>query len=199
MPLSFCAAVTLSPLLLDTNKSFNTTNWTPMSAIKSVVTSDMVSQNSSKAIALKRRITPARSLSGMLGYIVPVVSDVVAHKISVLPIGSQIITQMRSADKLVLPAIKPRAAPALSVASSISISEYGIASWYGSAAGSCANKQAPFGTIVSIRVLSTDSIVTCRVDDRGPYVAGRVIDLSPDVFAKVASLSAGLVPVEISW
>ena len=75
----------------------------------------------------------------------------------------------------------------------------GIASWYGSAPGTCANLMVPFGTTLTITDLSTGRVAHCVVDDHGPYVGGRVVDLSPAVFSQLSYLGNGLIYVAISW
>jgi rare lipoprotein A len=81
--------------------------------------------------------------------------------------------------------------------------EEGTASWYrqpgGYAPNGCAHRTLPFGTVVTVTHLGTGASTTCSVSDRGPFVPGRVIDLDDDVFARLAPLSAGLIPVRITW
>lgn len=43
---------------------------------------------------------------------------------------------------------------------------------------SCAHKTRPFGSVVTVTLLSTGRSISCRVNDRGPFVRGRCIDLS---------------------
>ncbi len=75
----------------------------------------------------------------------------------------------------------------------------GIASWYGSAPGTCANLMVPFGTTLTITDLSSGRVAHCVVDDHGPYVSGRIVDLSPSVFSQLSYLGSGLLYVSISW
>lgn len=83
---------------------------------------------------------------------------------------------------------------ALALASAISCAraEICIASWYGRESGprtasgerfrpegvSCAHKTRPFGSVVTVTLLSTGRSIACRINDRGPFVRGRCIDLS---------------------
>lgn len=88
-------------------------------------------------------------------------------------------------------------APALGA---LSGSDGGIASWFYAPAGTCAHRDLPLGTVVTVTRLSTGASTTCRVADRGPTLATkRVIDLSPDVFEKLASRDAGVIEVLIAW
>lgn len=82
----------------------------------------------------------------------------------------------------------------------LSGSDGGIASWFYAPAGTCAHRDLPLGTVVTVTRLSTGASTTCRVADRGPTLATkRVIDLSPDVFEKLASRDAGVIEVLIAW
>jgi rare lipoprotein A len=90
--------------------------------------------------------------------------------------------------------------------------EYGIASYYGysfdghnTASGTALNaygymaahKTLPFGTIVRITNLSTNTYVDVEVVDRGPYTEGYVIDLTPTAFEQIGSLSTGILNVRL--
>lgn len=76
----------------------------------------------------------------------------------------------------------------------------GVASWFDAPAGTCAHRDLPLGTIVTVTRTSTGASTTCRVSDRGPSLAtNRVIDLSQDTFAKLASPDAGVIEVRIEW
>jgi rare lipoprotein A len=88
-------------------------------------------------------------------------------------------------------------APALKA---LSGSDDGIASWFYAPPGTCAHRDLPLGTVVTITRLATGASTTCRVADRGPTLATkRVIDLSPDVFDKLASRDAGVIEVLLNW
>jgi rare lipoprotein A len=91
------------------------------------------------------------------------------------------------------------AAPTTTTTEAPRPSQTGPASWYDAAAGTCAHKTLPFGTVVTIVDLDNGNTTTCRVDDRGPYEGARIIDLAPDVFGKLAPVSQGVINVRISW
>lgn len=199
MPLSLCASVILSPLLLDSNsfiKSPGLSSWRSTSYNADSTVSSLVGTREAKnPYSDNNRAGKPPLLEGLR----PLPSDLTSTKVAVQPVGQQILAQFDASASVTLPNVimpPPPPKPALSIPEH---KEVGVASWYGSAPGSCANKEAPFGTLIAIRVISTGEVVSCRVDDRGPYVSGRVIDLSPDVFSKVANLSKGLVAVDITW
>lgn len=90
--------------------------------------------------------------------------------------------------------------------------EYGIASYYGysydghnTASGKpleaygyqAAHKTLPFGTIVRVTNLNTNTYVNVEIVDRGPYTNGYVIDLTPAAFEELASLSTGILNVRV--
>lgn len=90
--------------------------------------------------------------------------------------------------------------------------EFGKATYYGSGAdGSntasgeklnnsefvAAHKTLPFGTMVEVTNLATGESIQVRIIDRGPYGHGRIIDLSSGAFASLASLSTGVINVQI--
>jgi rare lipoprotein A len=92
------------------------------------------------------------------------------------------------------------------------IYELGLASYYSSIfegratasgeiyAGSeltAAHKRLPFGTIVKVRNLKNNKIVTVRINDRGPTKADRVIDLSYKAAEILDMIKDGIVKVEI--
>lgn len=95
------------------------------------------------------------------------------------------------------PAVTTPVAPA--VVADPSHRVFGIASWYGSAPGTCANLMVPFGTTLTITDLNSGKVAHCVVDDHGPYVGGRIVDLSPSVFSQLSYLGNGLINVSISW
>jgi rare lipoprotein A len=75
-----------------------------------------------------------------------------------------------------------------------------MASWFDAPDGTCAHRDLPLGTIVTVTRTATGASTTCRVSDRGPSLAtNRVIDLSLDTFAKLASPDAGVIEVRIEW
>jgi rare lipoprotein A (peptidoglycan hydrolase) len=75
----------------------------------------------------------------------------------------------------------------------------GLATWYGSAAGTCASPTLASGTVVTVTDVSTTKAVRCTVDDREAHNPGRVIDLSPATFSLLASLRVGVIEVRLSW
>jgi rare lipoprotein A (peptidoglycan hydrolase) len=89
------------------------------------------------------------------------------------------------------PAVVARPAPA-------GRSTQGVASWLDISAGTCANNDAPMGTVITV----TNSLgvsVTCKVVSRGPFVSGRIVDLARSNFAALGSVSRGLVTVAVTW
>jgi Lytic transglycolase len=75
----------------------------------------------------------------------------------------------------------------------------GLASWYGSPAGTCASPTLAFGTVVTVTDVSSGQAVRCTVDDREAHNPGRVIDLSPATFSLLASLPVGVIEVRLTW
>jgi len=75
----------------------------------------------------------------------------------------------------------------------------GLASWYGSPAGTCASPSLAFGTVLTVTDVSTGASTRCTVDHREAHNPGRVVDLSPATFSELASLSVGVIEVRISW
>lgn len=75
----------------------------------------------------------------------------------------------------------------------------GLATWYGSPAGTCASPTLVFGTVVTVTDLATGGSVRCRVDDREARNPGRVVDLSPATFSQLAALHVGVVKVRLTW
>lgn len=76
---------------------------------------------------------------------------------------------------------------------------FGQASWYSAESMTCAHRNLPFGTRVTVVSRSSGRSVVCRVADRGPFVAGRIIDLSYDAFQQLADPGVGVIDVRISW
>lgn len=96
------------------------------------------------------------------------------------------------------------------MASSLSYSERGIASWYGddfhgkaSANGECynmyaytaAHKTLPLPTLVRVTNLENNKSIVVKVNDRGPFVRGRIIDLSYAAAQSLDVVRMGTAPV----
>lgn len=60
-----------------------------------------------------------------------------------------------------------------------------------------AHKTLPFGTLVKVTNLDNDQSVIVKINDRGPFVRGRILDLSRSAFGSIASVSHGVIGVEI--
>ena len=90
--------------------------------------------------------------------------------------------------------------PVTAVASAVTRTDSGIASWFGAPDGTCAHRTLPMGTIVKVTRIHNGAVASCKVDDRGPTLeTGRLIDLSDDTFEKLAAKEAGLIDVKIEW
>ncbi|MFA5792611.1 MAG: septal ring lytic transglycosylase RlpA family protein [Candidatus Gracilibacteria bacterium] len=91
-------------------------------------------------------------------------------------------------------------------------SEYGKATYYGysfdganTASGKPleaygymgAHKTLPFGTIVRVINIDTNTYVDIEIVDRGPYGEGRIVDLTPVAFEAIGQLSAGILNVRL--
>ena len=59
----------------------------------------------------------------------------------------------------------------------------------------CAHLKHPFGTILKVTSVDTDSTVFVRVNDRGPYHHRRIIDLSWAAAKKLGITSKGVAEV----
>jgi len=59
----------------------------------------------------------------------------------------------------------------------------------------CAHKKQPFGTILKVTCVDTDSVVYVRVNDRGPYYHRRIIDLSWAAAKKLGIIQRGVAEV----
>jgi rare lipoprotein A len=93
--------------------------------------------------------------------------------------------------------VAPLRAPAPAPAPSHSQS--GGGTWYKFKPGTCAHRTLPFGTVVHITDTANGKTASCVVADRGPFAAGRILDMDPSVFQQLAPLSAGVIPIVISW
>jgi rare lipoprotein A len=61
----------------------------------------------------------------------------------------------------------------------------------------CAHRTHPFGTKLTITVVSTGKHATCRVTDRGPFVKGRIVDVSRKVAQKLGIMGKGVVKARV--
>lgn len=90
--------------------------------------------------------------------------------------------------------------------------EEGMASWYGSsfdglrsASGeifdsaqlTAAHRTLPFGTMVRVRRLDSNSSIVVRITDRGPFVDSRIIDLSYAAARQLGLTDPGVVRVAL--
>jgi rare lipoprotein A len=87
----------------------------------------------------------------------------------------------------------------------------GMASYYGSEAGSrtasgahfnpsamtAAHRSLPFGTKVRVTNRRNGRSVIVTINDRGPFVRGRVIDLSSGAAGVIGMRSSGVAPVSL--
>ena len=90
--------------------------------------------------------------------------------------------------------------PVTAVASAVTRTDSGIASWFGAPDGTCAHRTLPRGTMIKVTRIHNGAVASCKVNDRGPTLeTGRLIDLSDDTFEKLAAKEAGLIDVKIEW
>jgi len=61
----------------------------------------------------------------------------------------------------------------------------------------CAHRMLPFGT--NVQVEYRGKVVTCRVNDRGPYIAGRILDVSLEAAKALQMVDAGVITTTIVW
>lgn len=61
----------------------------------------------------------------------------------------------------------------------------------------CAHRTIPFGTVV--RVGYRGKVVSCRVNDRGPFVRGRMLDVSLASAQALGITHAGVVYATMEW
>ncbi len=104
--------------------------------------------------------------------------------------------------------------PALNENVNIKFDDMGImkASWYGprfhgrlTANGeiydqmgyTAAHKSLPFGTLLKLTNLKTNTSVVVRINDRGPYIPGRKIDLSKKVAMELGAFKNGVVKLKV--
>src|SRR5882724_4475718 len=61
----------------------------------------------------------------------------------------------------------------------------------------CAHRTLPFGT--NVQVEYRGKVVTCRVNDRGPFIAGRILDVSLEAAKALQMVDAGVITTTIVW
>ncbi|MDH5202638.1 MAG: septal ring lytic transglycosylase RlpA family protein [Nitrospirota bacterium] len=91
---------------------------------------------------------------------------------------------------------------------------YAVASWYGpdfhgkpTSSGeifnmyalTCAHRDYPFGTNLTVTNLTNNKSVNCIVNDRGPFVAERDLDLSYGAAKEIGLIGPGTVKVRIEY
>jgi rare lipoprotein A len=102
--------------------------------------------------------------------------------------------------------------PTLPTAAPSTVSETGLASWYGArhhgkrtASGeifdqdkfTAAHRTLPWGSIVKVINLDNGKWVEVRINDRGPFKKGRIIDLSRAAARALGMVKSGLSPVRM--
>jgi rare lipoprotein A len=60
-----------------------------------------------------------------------------------------------------------------------------------------AHKSLPFGTLLKLTNLKTNTSVVVRINDRGPYIPGRKIDLSKKVAMELGAFKNGVVKLKV--
>lgn len=60
-----------------------------------------------------------------------------------------------------------------------------------------AHKSLPFGTLLKLTNLKTNTSVVVRINDRGPYIPGRKIDLSKKVAMELGAFKHGVVKLKV--
>jgi rare lipoprotein A (peptidoglycan hydrolase) len=103
----------------------------------------------------------------------------------------------RAAGPASSPTTRPR--PTTTIPPKPAHSETGDASWYDAPDGTCANNDAPMGTVLTVTDLASGKSVTCQVTSRGPQVSGRIVDLARATFSQLADPSAGVIHVRVTW
>lgn len=100
------------------------------------------------------------------------------------------------------------------VPSEPTLSETGLASWYGpkfhgklTASGevfnqekfTAAHRTLPWGTRVKVTNLANGKSVEVRINDRGPFGKGRIIDVSRAAARALGIVGRGIATVQIEW
>ncbi|MBL3658315.1 septal ring lytic transglycosylase RlpA family protein [Fulvivirga sediminis] len=60
-----------------------------------------------------------------------------------------------------------------------------------------AHNHLPLGTIIKVKNLDNDSVVTVEVNDRGPYVNNRILDLSRAAAKRLNMMDSGTTKVRL--
>ena len=60
-----------------------------------------------------------------------------------------------------------------------------------------AHKSLPFGTLLKLTNLKTNTSVVVRINDRGPYIPGRKIDLSKKIAMELGAFKKGIVQLKV--
>jgi len=104
------------------------------------------------------------------------------------------------------------APPTLKNAKTVTNTEYGKASYYGTvfhgrptASGelydrgklTAAHLKHPFGTICKVTNLANGKSVEVKINDRGPHVKSRIIDLSYKAMSMIDGINAGIIDVRL--
>jgi rare lipoprotein A len=145
-----------------------------------------------KAVAAKRppatttTVAPARTTTTAAGFAPPRAAP-----------ASTTTTKAVGPLPSVVQAVVP---PVTAVASAVTRTDSGIASWFNAPDATCAHRTLPMGTMVKVTRIHNGAVASCKVNDRGPTLeTGRLIDLSLDTFEKLAASEAGLIDVRIEW
>jgi rare lipoprotein A len=86
----------------------------------------------------------------------------------------------------------------LTVFPSYAASQKGMISYYSPGrASTCAHRTLRFGTIVKVEYRG--KVISCRVNDRGPFVRGRILDVSLASAHALGMTSAGIVYATMQW
>jgi len=142
--------------------------------------------------------------------LLPVLTILSITGLTLLPLKSEIASEVNSF-ALTNPI---EDLPALNENVNIKFDDMGImkASWYGprfhgrlTANGeiydqmgyTAAHKSLPFGTLLKLTNLKTNTSVVVRINDRGPYIPGRKIDLSKKVAMLLGAYNKGVVKLKV--
>ena len=102
---------------------------------------------------------------------------------------------------LVMAGCAAEAPPPAPVATPLTCSQTGEASWYGGKPSPhdlvAAHRTLPFGTVVHVTALDSERSVTVRITDRGPFAKGRIIDLSEAAAQRLGMRHGGVTQVRL--